>query len=68
MTGFKAVVIGDLIDHDASKVQGTAYFDKSSTPAQREAFTEMPGVHVRLESATHSWKQSRIHRFQGIAR
>ena len=41
MTGFKAVVIGELIDHDASKVQGTAYFDKSSTPAQREAFTEM---------------------------
>jgi len=23
MGGFKAVVIGDLIDHDASKVQGT---------------------------------------------
>src|SRR5438477_13190651 len=41
MSGFKAVVIGDLIDHDASKVQGTAYFDKSSTPAQREAFNEM---------------------------
>ncbi len=41
MSGFKAVLIGDLIDHDASKVQGTAYFDKSSTPAQREAFNEM---------------------------
>jgi hypothetical protein len=41
MSGFKAVVVGDLIDHDASKVQGTAYFDKSSTPAQREAFNEM---------------------------
>ncbi len=41
MAGFKAVVVGDLIDHDASKVQGTAYFDKSSTPAQREAFSEM---------------------------
>src|ERR1700738_2935309 len=41
MGGFKAVVIGDLIDRDASKVQGTVYFDKSSTPAQREAFNEM---------------------------
>ena len=41
MGGFKAVVIGDLIDHDASKVQGTVYFDKSSTPAQRDAFNEM---------------------------
>src|SRR5437762_1838615 len=28
LSGFKAVVIGDLIDHDASKVQSTAYFDK----------------------------------------
>ena len=36
MGGFKAVVIGDLIDHDASKVQGTVYFDKSSTQAQRD--------------------------------
>jgi len=41
MGGFKAVVIGDLIDRDASKVQGTVYFDKSSTPAQRDAFNEM---------------------------
>jgi hypothetical protein len=41
MSGFKAVVIGDLIDHDASKVQGTAYFDKSSTAEQRQAFGEM---------------------------
>src|SRR5947209_11623729 len=41
MSGFKAVLIGDLIVHDASKVQGTAYFDKSPTPAQREAFNEM---------------------------
>jgi hypothetical protein len=43
MAGFKAVLIGDLIDHDESKVEGTAYFDKSSTPAQREAFNEMLG-------------------------
>jgi len=41
MSGFKAVVVGDLIDHDASKVGGTIYFDKSSTPAQRDAFGEM---------------------------
>jgi hypothetical protein len=41
MSGFKAVVVGDLIDMDASKVQGTAYFDQSTTPAQREAFQEM---------------------------
>jgi hypothetical protein len=41
MSGFKAVVIGDLIDPDASKVQGTAYFDKSTTKAQQDAFSEM---------------------------
>jgi len=41
MSGFKAVVIGDLIDHDASKVQGTAYFDKSTTKALQDAFSEM---------------------------
>src|SRR6266487_6335914 len=41
MSGFKAVLIGDLIDHDASKVQGTAYFDKSSTAEQRAAFNDM---------------------------
>lgn len=41
MSGFKAVLVGDLIDPDASKVQGTAYFDKDTTPAQREAFNEM---------------------------
>ena len=43
MAGFKAVLIGDLIDHDASKVQGTAYFDKSTTTEQRAAFNEMIG-------------------------
>ena len=41
MSGFKAVLIGDLIDPDSSKVQGTAYFDKTSTEAQRKAFNEM---------------------------
>jgi hypothetical protein len=41
MGGFKAVVVGDLIDMDASKVQGTVYFDQKTTPAQQEAFKEM---------------------------
>jgi hypothetical protein len=41
MSGFKAVLVGDLIDPDASKVQGTAYFDKSSTAEQQKAFNEM---------------------------
>jgi hypothetical protein len=41
MSGFKAVIVGDLIDINASKVQGTAYFDQKTTPAQREAFKEM---------------------------
>ena len=41
MSGFKAVVVGDLIDHDGSKVQGTAYFDEKSTKEQQEAFSQM---------------------------
>jgi hypothetical protein len=41
MSGFKAVVVGDLIDHDASKVSGTAYFDKNTTKEQQDAFGEM---------------------------
>jgi hypothetical protein len=41
MTGFKAVLVGDLIDPDASKVHGTAYFDKNSTAEQQTAFNEM---------------------------
>jgi len=41
MSGFKAVVVGDLIDHDGSKVQGTAYFDEKSTKEQQEAFGQM---------------------------
>lgn len=41
MSGFKAVVVGDLIDHDGSKVQGTAYFDEKSTKEQQEAFAQM---------------------------
>jgi len=41
MDGFKAVVVGDLIDMDASKVKGTVYFDEKSTPEQQEAFKQM---------------------------
>ena len=41
MSGFKAVVVGDLIDHDASKVQGTAYFDEKTTKEQQAAFSQM---------------------------
>jgi hypothetical protein len=41
MSGFQAVLIGDLIDHDRSKVSGTAYFDKSTTEEQRQAFQQM---------------------------
>lgn len=41
MSGFKAVVVGDLIDHDGSKVEGTAYFDEKSTKEQQEAFGQM---------------------------
>jgi hypothetical protein len=41
MSGFKAVVIGDLIDKDASKVQGTLYFDQKTSKAQQDAFGEM---------------------------
>jgi len=41
MDGFKAVVVGDLIDKDHSKVHGTVYFDEKTTPEQRDAFTQM---------------------------
>ena len=41
MSGFKAVVIGDLIDKDVSKVHGTVYFDEKTTAAQRDAFGDM---------------------------
>ena len=41
MSGFKAVLVGDLIDPDASKVHGTAYFDKSDTAEQQKAFNEL---------------------------
>jgi hypothetical protein len=43
MSGFKAVMVGDLIDHDAGKVQGTVYFDEHTTKAQQDAFAEMVG-------------------------
>src|SRR5438105_9765777 len=41
MSGFKAVVAGDLIDKDMGKVHGTVYFDEKTTPAQRDAYKEM---------------------------
>src|SRR5437773_11408177 len=37
MSGFKAVLNGAMIDPDASKEQGTAYFDKSTTLTQSQA-------------------------------
>ena len=43
MSGFKAVMIGDVIDADASKVEGTVYFDEKATPEQRTAYSEMMG-------------------------
>jgi hypothetical protein len=43
MDGFKAVVVGDLIDKDHSKVHGTIYFDQKTTPEQQEAFKQMLG-------------------------
>ena len=43
MDGFKAVIVGDLIDKDASKVKGTIYFDEKTTPEQRDAFGQMIG-------------------------
>ena len=43
MDGFKAVIVGDLIDKDASKVHGTIYFDQKTTPEQQEAFKQMIG-------------------------
>ncbi|HMI51680.1 MAG TPA: DUF1326 domain-containing protein [Candidatus Saccharimonadales bacterium] len=41
MGGFKAVLVGDVIDMDASKVHATGYFDEKTTPEQRKAFGEM---------------------------
>ena len=41
LDGFKAVVVGDLIDKDMSKVKGTIYFDEKDTPEQQEAFKQM---------------------------
>jgi hypothetical protein len=37
MDGFKAVIVEDLIDEDASKVHGTVYFDQKTTLEQQEA-------------------------------
>jgi len=41
LDGFKAVVIGDLIDANPDPAGAAMYFDQKTTPAQREAFTKM---------------------------
>ena len=41
LDGLKAVAVGDLIDSDHSKTYATVYFDTSTTPEQREAYTQM---------------------------
>lgn len=41
MDGFKAVIIGDLLDKDHNKTKATIYFDEKSSPQQREAFVSM---------------------------
>jgi hypothetical protein len=41
LDGLKAVVVGNLLDADASKTYATAYFDQSTTPEQREAYSHM---------------------------
>jgi Protein of unknown function (DUF1326) len=56
MGGFKAVVIGDLIDHDVSKVQGTVYFDKSSTPKRCRQATSL-----RLTLASNCQSDAPVH-------
>jgi len=41
LDGLKAVAVGDLINPDHSKTYATVYFDKSSTPEQRDAYAQM---------------------------
>jgi hypothetical protein len=43
MDGFKAVIVGDLIDKDAAHTHGTVYFDEKTTPEQQDAFKQMVG-------------------------
>lgn len=41
MDGFKAVIVGNLLDKHAENKFATAYFDVSTTPQQREAYVTM---------------------------
>lgn len=41
LDGVKALVVGDLIDVDPAQTGAVVYFDEKTTPAQREAFTQM---------------------------
>jgi hypothetical protein len=43
MDGFKAVIVGDLIDKDSAHTHGTVYFDEKTTPEQQDAFKQMVG-------------------------
>ncbi|MCI0350067.1 MAG: DUF1326 domain-containing protein, partial [Acidobacteriales bacterium] len=53
LDGFKAVVVGNLLDKDTSNVEGTVYFDEKTTPEQRQAFQEIFGF-------MFGWKPPRI--------
>ena len=39
LDGLNAVVVGNLVDKDASRLYGTIYEDQKATPAQRDALT-----------------------------
>jgi hypothetical protein len=41
LDGLKAVAVGDLINPDHSKTYATVYFDQSTTPEQRAAYSQM---------------------------
>ena len=41
MDGFKAVIVGNLIDKHHENTSAIVYFDEKTTPAQREAFVSM---------------------------
>ena len=66
MDGFKAVLVGDLIDKDYSKVHGTAYFDEETTPEQRDAFTQMIAFMFAWNPPKVEKRESGAHRIRGI--
>ena len=41
LDGFKAVLVGNLLDRHAEKKYATTYFDEKTTPAQREAYAKL---------------------------